>query len=134
MWWPASVYPTRLPGSACAGRPGSLRCADSRLDRHRGRPPALDRLPGDAHSGGANYADRIGYLSLCHRRGLSGARGGIDRDLASNRARTNPVGSRAALKDAGAGMTAIDGLALIVLLGLIAYAVLGGADFGAGVW
>jgi cytochrome bd ubiquinol oxidase subunit II len=31
-------------------------------------------------------------------------------------------------------MTAVDGLALMVLAGLTAYAVLGGADFGAGLW
>ncbi|WP_028932335.1 cytochrome d ubiquinol oxidase subunit II [Pseudonocardia spinosispora] len=31
-------------------------------------------------------------------------------------------------------MTAIDGLALVVFVGLAAYAVLGGADFGAGLW
>ncbi|GAA5166674.1 cytochrome d ubiquinol oxidase subunit II [Pseudonocardia eucalypti] len=31
-------------------------------------------------------------------------------------------------------MTAIDGLGALVLLGLTAYAVLGGADFGAGLW
>jgi cytochrome bd ubiquinol oxidase subunit II len=31
-------------------------------------------------------------------------------------------------------MTAVDGLGLVVVAGLTAYAVLGGADFGAGVW
>jgi cytochrome d ubiquinol oxidase subunit II len=31
-------------------------------------------------------------------------------------------------------MTATDGLALVLLLGLVAYTVLGGADFGAGLW
>jgi cytochrome d ubiquinol oxidase subunit II len=31
-------------------------------------------------------------------------------------------------------MTAVDGLCVLVLLGLTAYAVLGGADFGAGLW
>lgn len=31
-------------------------------------------------------------------------------------------------------MSAVDGLAVVVLLGLTAYAVLGGADFGAGLW
>jgi cytochrome bd ubiquinol oxidase subunit II len=31
-------------------------------------------------------------------------------------------------------MTAVDGLAVVVFLGLAAYAVLGGADFGAGLW
>ena len=31
-------------------------------------------------------------------------------------------------------MSAVDGLAVVVFLGLVAYAVLGGADFGAGLW
>ncbi|MDT7627723.1 MAG: hypothetical protein QOF99_8624, partial [Pseudonocardiales bacterium] len=31
-------------------------------------------------------------------------------------------------------MTALDGLGVVIFVGLAAYAVLGGADFGAGLW
>ena len=53
----APSSPLVLPGGG-AGRAGRRRRADRRLGHHRGRPPALGRLRGDAHRGRGHRRQR----------------------------------------------------------------------------
>ena len=121
----------------------------SRLDRDRGRSPALDRLRGDADRGRGDRRQRnLGHLQ--HRgRPLRGsgdrgdldsaldgaplARGGDPRRRGSLRAQRR--GARRDRPDhRRIGVSTADAVAGVLWVGATLYAVFGGADFGAGFW
>ena len=109
--------------------------ADLRVGRDRGRPPALGRLPRDAHRGrrdrrerdprratallAAGYVVIVGGLAWVLRRL---ARAPLEQPL-------DPPGPRRSPPDVLQALPMI-----FVLIGLALYTVLGGADFGAGFW
>ena len=118
----------RLPRSrwfyraVMAAGPARVRRADLRLDRHRGRPPAVDRLRLHAHAAGGDSVDylEIGYVFLVVVYiGLGAAVYWLLRRLTRHRR------GDVMLADVCLGF---------VLLGITAYAVFGSADFGAGFW
>ena len=144
----ASATSRRRPGS-CAPSPSRAclgRRARVRLDRDRGRPPAVDRLRGDAHRGRGHQAERrLGHVRrrAAALRALGAAlvvtlramarrwRAADEDDRRALRARAaaaaRPSPPRAAVSNA-------DAVAGVLWVGVTAYAVFGGADFGAGFW
>ena len=110
-----------------------------RLDRDRGRAPALDRLQRHAHRGrGDQGRRRLDHVHR-HRRALRRARHGADPHVARDGAPlARERGARGALRpdrhDGGPGMSKADAVAVVLWVGVTMYAVFGGADFGAGLW
>ena len=121
------------------------RRARVRMDRDRGRAPALDRLQRHANLGRGHPRERhLGHLRP-DRRPLRRARRG---------ARHRAAGDVAALAQATAGddgpyspetarpptsrlerrMSSANAVAVVLWIGATMYAVFGGADFGAGLW
>ena len=138
----AARHPLVPPGRRpLGGRRGPR--ARVRLDRHRGRPPAVDRPRLHADRGGG---DRRGGPVVGLRRDghdLRRRRDGRRAHAACLRpplARTGRGGARRAVRapPAGSGgggpMSKPDAVAAILTLGVTAYAVFAGADFGAGMW
>ena len=124
--------PTRAPVHAVVLPRGDRRRAaggcrpDRRLGYDRGRTPAVGRLRRDAHGGGGDRSRR-------HRRRVRHARRrlrrpdrghGLDSCAACRGRRSS---RRPAMELAEAPL-------VLSLVGLAAYMVLGGADFGAGLW
>jgi cytochrome d ubiquinol oxidase subunit I len=72
----APHHPAWLPAGHGGGRAGAVRGPADRLGGHRGGPPAVDRLPGDAGARGADQPYRAGHLPLRDDRGVPGAGGG----------------------------------------------------------
>ena len=132
-----AVVPARGRGLRRRRDPGAL----VRLDRHRGRPPALDRPGLHAHLRSGHRGE--GDLVQLRRRAaaLRGARDGRDPRPAR---RCRAAGARAAprrrgypLRAAGRGggaMSKADVAAAILWVGATFYALFGGADFGGGFW
>src|SRR4051794_7375886 len=127
------------------GRGG--RRARGRLDRHRGRPAAVDRQRrhadrGRGHEGGWHLGDvRAGGRAV--RGPGRDARGDPARHVAALAGRRR-VGDRGAVRAArrragrrvgrGRAVSTADAVAGVLWTGVTAYAVFGGADFGAGFW
>ena len=119
-----------LPGGD-GRRPAVARRADLRLDHHGGRPPAVDRLRDDAHERRGDGVERAGgRVRACSSRSTwssaprcSGCCAGSPRSR--RRPRSPAPGAPLMLPEICLGF---------VVLGITAYAVLGGADFGAGFW
>ena len=131
---PAAAVAVVLPGRG-RGRAAGGGGAHLRVDHDRGRPPALDRLPRDARRG-------RGHRRLGDPPGVRGGRHGLrrphrhrDRAAAPARAVARQRG-RPRRRDAppGGPMSLADSRGALIVLGLTAYAVLAGADFGTGVW
>ena len=145
-WWRRArpAGPRLVPADgAMAGvaRGGGARV---RLDRHRGRAPALDRQRLHAHGGRGHPGpgDLVGVrrdAGALHR-----ARGdrvvGASRPLAplaqsgDEPRATVPYGPPAEAAVGGIRMSKADVCAAILWVGVTLYAIFGGADFGAGVW
>ena len=145
--WPRSASYTCSSGSAAAASssrawflwgvvaagPLSRRSADLRLDNDRGGPPAVGRLRRHAHRGRGHGRGR-------HTGGLRDAR-----DRLPRRSRRPSPGSCAAWRRSRSTcrtsrrrswrrMELADVPALLILIGIAAYIVFAGADFGAGLW
>ena len=133
-------------------RDGGLRSAlgrraGMRVDRDRGRTPAVDRLQRHAHRGRGHAGERrLGHLRLDHR-AVHRARCGADHRAAGNvatLARRRRAGRRGPVRpgrrptgrprDRSLRVSRADAVAVILLIGVTMYAVFGGADFGAGLW
>ncbi len=107
---------------------GSGRGARTRmwLGRHRGRPATLDRVPRDAHSRRGERRARAAVRVLLVARRLHRARDrGVHR-LAATRA--------GAVAGGGNRMSLANAVAAAMFGGITLYALLAGADFGAGFW
>ena len=107
-----------------------------RLDHDRGGAPAVDRLPGDAGGGGRDR--RVGDPARLRDggrrvRGAHRHRVVLLRRLARTPLRPRGDGRRDA-PGRRRRMSLADWCGALIVLGLTAYAVLGGADFGTGVW
>src|SRR4051794_26601897 len=108
------------------------------MDRHRGRPPAPGRPPGDAHRRRGDAGPRALGLPA----GLLGALRPAGRDRGA--AAPAPVPVQPPAGGAGRGRRAggaapmtfapHEWVAAAMLVALVLYALLGGADFGAGLW
>src|SRR5258705_8793520 len=139
------------PGRVDRGHRGGRR-PRGRLDRDRGRTSAVGRLPDPAngrrrHSGPRRPGDVPGRRRAVHGARDHDARGspqprsavggpGCRRRRQGHRQRDrrrHPVRPARRL-DRPTLMTAADLTAIVLWLGLTAYAVFGGADFGAGFW
>ena len=119
-----------------------------RLGRHRGRPPAVDRLQlhegrgrrhrrtpacGSRSSSSLRSTSALGVTTILVLRGMSRR----FRDAGGGRRADVPV--RAERPDAGrraarSRRRMSDAVAVVLFVGITAYAVFGGADFGAGFW
>ena len=134
-----------VPLDRAARGPGVGGGAPARVDDDRARPPAVGRLPPDARRGRRD--PRLGRVGdpPGGDRGLRGD----DRDGGAHPAVDGPplAGGRAprpadALLTIAAGgrigrdaaVSLPDVVAAILFLGIVAYAVFAGADFGSGVW
>src|SRR5262249_8631739 len=133
-----------------AGRRGQRAGCDRgdgmRLGGYRGRPPAVGGLPAADHRRGGHHQRRRHHQPEHHHRPVRGARRRDHPDLADAgqtlAARRQP-GSGRSLR-AGAGGAGPDGhrsgvvtaaaVGGILLATITLYAVLGGADFGGGLW
>ena len=114
-----------LPG-ARAGRPARSRGADRGLDHDRGRAPAVDRLRGHAGQGRRDEQRRPGARLR---------RAGRRLPAAGRRRRMAAAAARGAVPRGGGGAALMAEICLgLIFVGLTMYAVLGGADFGAGLW
>ena len=139
---------------ACPSRAGSTgRCvarragvggrADRRLGHDRGRPPAVGRLPGDAHLGGGDARRRHpGRLRDARSSSTPRSRSAVwwvlrrlsRTPLGSVEPAPSPCSRPPASPRSRSPMT-LDAFPLVLIVaGLTAYGVLGGADFGAGFW
>src|SRR5262249_26882105 len=107
---------------------------DQRLGDDRSRPPAMGRLPGDAHLAGGHGRRRDPGRLRHARPGLRTA----DRRRRLDPLAARPQAPRARTGRGGGGGGLMLPLSLIplvfALMGLAFYTVLGGADFGAGFW
>ena len=108
-------------------RPGGT---DRRLGHRRGRPAALGRLRGDAHRAGGDRRGRAAGRLLALARSTSRSVSAWSGCCAAWRAarprwRSKPRWRPPMLPEVCLGL---------VIAGITAYAVLGGADFGAGFW
>src|SRR4051794_2565958 len=98
------------------------------MDHDRGRPSAVDRLPGHAHDAGGDPRARAGRgLRVFDRRVR---RPGVCRCLAA----AAPGAPRASERSARGGPLMAQVCLGLLMLGITAYAILGSADFGAGFW
>src|SRR6185436_12963392 len=111
-------------------------------DHHRGWPPAVDRLPGDAHLRRGHARERHLDHVLARARDLRRARRDPDHrptgDVETLALRGRP-GGRGAVRPrhgatGGGSMTLANAVAVVLVVGVTMYAVFGGADFGAGLW
>src|SRR4249919_1945940 len=118
--------------------------AGVRLDRHRGRAPALDRQWLHAHLAGGDPrpGDLVGLRADdgAVRRNRCDHGAGASRPL-TPLARGQARGGRAPVQPTargaeigGVGVSSADVCATILWIGVTLYAIFGGADFGAGVW
>jgi hypothetical protein len=132
-WWRKH----RMPGSpwflrATAGvrRGGGGRDGDG-LDHHRGRPPAVHRLRHPAHGRRREPGPGPRVRLLRRRRHLRRAhRADRFTSCAAWPART----TRRLPRTRAGAVTLAEVVLGIMFVGLIAYALFGGADFGAGIW
>ncbi len=112
--------------------PDGLHLHRGGLDRHRGRAPAVDHPRPDAHRGrGHAHARARGAVPRVHRALLRARRRGGLAPL--------PAGAPEPAGHGGgpgvmAGLGPAELVAGVVLVALTAYVLLGGADFGGGVW
>src|SRR3954452_11531103 len=125
---------------------GGHRRARVRLDRDRGRPPAVDRLQRHAHRGrghgGERRAGHIRDRGPSLRGAGRGAGPGPAGDVAALARGGRRRGGRAVRTGRRAGRGSVgrlavsraDAVAAMLWTGVTAYAVFGGADFGAGFW
>ena len=131
---PAAAHQVVLPARRARGA-GGLRRPDRRLDHDRGRPAAVDRLRRDEDRGGGDGGrgnpDRLrdagGRLPRGSRRSSSSCSGAW-RSSRSSRSCPAPGTGVEVRPDVGRPPVAV------LVLGLVMYSVLGGADFGAGFW
>src|SRR6478609_9302 len=114
-----------------------------RLDRDRGRAPAVGRLQRDAHEGRGHAGQRrMGHVRdrdrvLCGARRGAGARFAGDVATLARRGRRRVRGflrTRRGPVAGGRAMTEADAVAGVLWTGVTAYAEFGGADFGVGFW
>src|SRR4051794_27684542 len=112
-----------LPGAG-GRRPAGGGRADLRMDHDRGGPPALDRLRGDEDRGRGDGGRR-------HPGRLRGADARLRR---AGRDRVRDAAPPGAHELRGGALMLADLSAILTLVGLTAYVILGGADFGAGFW
>ena len=122
------------------------RRARVRLDRDRGRAPAVDRLQRHAHRGRGHAGERrLGHLRRDYGpvrharrdagRSAAGDVAALARGRRAGRRGALRPGRRSAARPRGSlGMNKADAVAVILLIGITMYAVFGGADFGAGLW
>ena len=145
-----SMVPSRVRAGGVRGDPR----ARGRLDRHRGRAPAVgrlrlpaDRRRGDPRIGSQGHLRRRPrpLLGARHRAAGRAARAQAPLGDPGRECRRRPrVRRRGTRRDVpygptrrsgrGPAMTAVQATAIVLLAGVTAYAVFGGADFGAGFW
>ena len=139
----------RLPSSRWFYRalvlagPAVARRVDLRLGDDRGRPPALGRLPRDAHLAGRHRRRRDRRSATRRSRSStsaspavwSGFSGGLPPRRSSSQARAGAVPADRPRSRRERELVHLYEIPLIfALVGLVLYTVLGGADFGAGIW
>src|SRR5690606_15090235 len=145
-----------VPVGGRRGRRALVRRHRGRLDRHRGRPAAVDRVRDRAHRRRRHdLGEHLGELHGGRRRVRGdrhrhdpGAAGHVPALAAARRRRGDRAvratgagggglrrdGCRAHHRRRGRAVTAADGVAVVLLVGVTLYAWTGVADFGAGFW
>ncbi len=142
-----AVVPARV---AVIARVAAICRARVRLDRHRGRAPAVDRLrrscaprtrsptPAAVWCGPSSLSIVVLYAALGHRAACwCSARcpgAGARATSTTTPSRTAPARSRRRSHGRSGLVSTADGCAVVLWVGVTLYAVFGGADFGAGFW